>query len=151
MVEAAGSSPKTDAVGHLRVPSTDSCLEPDAIPNGSNQPYVWTLPCADSSRVQQLFVPLANGQIRPLSDMTRCLDAANGDEGERLTVTGCTAPPTRLAQQFDLDSSGLRTRAVSGGIRRCVQAGNDGARVTQRVCVNGMAEQQWVFEPVPVP
>lgn len=146
--ETAGSSPKAGAVGHLRVPSTDSCLEPDQIANGGNQPHLWTYPCGTSSRVQQLLVPLANGQIRPLSDMTRCVDANNGGEGEWLVITGCTMPATDLAQQFDRDANGLRTRAVNGGIRRCLETVNDGAKALQRVCVGGKAEQQWEFQVV---
>ncbi|MBX7069356.1 MAG: hypothetical protein K1X38_08200, partial [Microthrixaceae bacterium] len=67
--EAAGSSPKPNAVVHLRVSSSDSCLEPDQLADASNQPNLRTYPCADSSRVQQLLVPLTNGQIRPLSAM----------------------------------------------------------------------------------
>lgn len=149
-VDDAGASPKTNVIGHLRIDQTSTCADSDEVVGPSNQPHIWALPCFGSARAQQIVVMLTNGQIRSFSDLTRCLDANTGDEGQWLYFTGCVMPASYDAQLFDVDANGWRTRKVQGGIRRCVTSldGSEGTRPTQTTCTAGMAGQKWLFEPV---
>lgn len=149
--EDAGLSQKSEAIGHLRLTSRNTCAE--SHDDNGGYLHLWGLACAGSDQVDQIVVTLTNGQIRSFSDLTKCLDANHGAQNEYLYFSGCTAPANRLEQQFDIDSSGFRTRAVYGGIRRCVTAEADveGTKLTQTVCSPSIPGQQWTFEPVAMP
>ncbi len=149
--EAVGATVRPDVEGRLRSQPSDSCLEPDAVAGGGNTPAVWTQPCVGPSRVQQYFLRLNNGQLRAQSNTTRCLDAYDGRSGQGVRVGPCNAPASANPQQtWDVDASGLRSRAVdTDGQRRCVQLVGDAAYVTQQPCSATVDAQRWTFEASP--
>lgn len=150
--EALGSNVRAEAVGRLRTPQADLCLETKA-PQDWYEKSVWSWPCAASGRAQQRFVRLNTGQYRPVGNPGFCLDANGGTDGAIPATKACIEPtlPAGAPQRWNIDPA--RGWLSSSNSTLCVEATGGGLGARQRPCSTDSAgnpsnaNRLWVFVP----
>ncbi|MBK7164032.1 MAG: ricin-type beta-trefoil lectin domain protein [Candidatus Microthrix sp.] len=145
--EVHGSKARADAVGRLRTPSSNLCLEPNAA-QGNDPLSTWGWPCAASGRTQQRFVRLNSGQYRPVGNLGFCLDANGGTDGAVPRTLGCISPTDNAGtpQRWVIDTNAWLSSVAS---QLCVEAPGSGLVLRQRACaINPTNPRQlWTFVP----
>ena len=140
---------RAGAVGRLRTPGTNLCLETNAV-QATTPLSVRGYSCAPSGRPQQRFVRLNGGQYRPVGNLGFCLDANGTADGTIPRTNPCTSPPGAV-QQWVIDPVKGWLSSPSGSL--CVEASGSGTLLRLRPCaIDGAgnptnANQQWAFVP----